>query len=107
MYLGGARIAATYPMSIVTPGMGVNVTCVSCVDNVDFGVTIAPELIPEPWLVIGGLRKALGDYLAMTRKKARRANRAAVDRIRGKAERTAGRMKPDAKRARARKKARN
>ena len=107
MYLGGARIAATYPMSIVTPGMGINVTCVSCVDNVDFGVTIAPELIPEPWLVIGGLHKALGDYLAMTRKKARRANRATVDRIRSKAERTAGRTKPDPKRARARKKARN
>jgi WS/DGAT/MGAT family acyltransferase len=69
MYVGGARMATMYPMSIITPGMGINFTCVSYVDNVDFGVTIEPELFPEPWAIIDGLDEALAQYLAIAAKK--------------------------------------
>ncbi len=49
MYIAGARLETMYPMSIITPGMGINFTCVSYVDQVDVGVTIEPQLVPDPW----------------------------------------------------------
>ena len=44
MYIGGARMTAMYPMSIIFPGSGINVTCISYADNFHFGITIDPEL---------------------------------------------------------------
>lgn len=69
MYIAGARMETSYPMSILTPGMGINVTCVSYVDQVDFGIAIAPELVPDPWLLIDGLDAALAEYVALVGKK--------------------------------------
>jgi hypothetical protein len=68
MYVGGSRIIGLYPMSIIAPGSGINVTCVSYAGSVDFGITIAPELVPDPWLIIEGLHRALGYYLGATRR---------------------------------------
>lgn len=71
MYVAGARLETMYPMSIITPGMGLNFTCVSYTGQVDVGVTTAPELVPEPWEIIDGLYLALGEYLALAAKVAR------------------------------------
>jgi hypothetical protein len=60
-----------YPMSIITPGMGINFTCVSYVDQVDIGVAIEPHLVPEPWPIVDGMQRALDQYLALARKSAR------------------------------------
>ncbi len=78
MYIGGARMATMYPMSIISPGMGINFTCVSYAGNVDFGVTIEPELFPQPWAIIDGLRRALDEYLALVEPKRKRAARKKV-----------------------------
>jgi diacylglycerol O-acyltransferase / wax synthase len=72
MYIAGARLETMYPMSIITPGMGVNFTCVSYVDQVDVGVTIEPQLVPDPWTIIDGLHSALREYLRLAKKAARR-----------------------------------
>ena len=76
MYVGGSRIIGMYPMSIIAPGSGLNVTCVSYAGNVDFGITIAPELVPDPWLIIEGLHRALGYYLGAASKDSRPAKKA-------------------------------
>ncbi|MEH6583275.1 MAG: wax ester/triacylglycerol synthase family O-acyltransferase [Halioglobus sp.] len=65
MYIAGVRMETMYPMSIITPGLGINFTCVSYADHVDFGVTIEPELVPQPWDIINGLGAALQEYLAL------------------------------------------
>jgi WS/DGAT/MGAT family acyltransferase len=72
MYIAGARLDTMYPMSIITPGMGINFTCVSYVNQVDVGVTIEPQLVPDPWTIIDGLQRALNDYLALAARPARR-----------------------------------
>lgn len=64
MYIGGARIVALYPMSIINPGGGINITCGSLADDLHFGITIEPELVPDPWLISDGLQTARGEYLA-------------------------------------------
>lgn len=69
MYVAGARMETMYPMSIISPGVGINFTCVSYADNIDFGVTIDPELLPEPWTIIDGLEMALAEYMALAGKK--------------------------------------
>lgn len=65
LYIGGARISAMYPMSIITPGGGINVTCISYMGNVDFGVTVEPRAFPDPWLLIDRLHEALAEYLRL------------------------------------------
>jgi WS/DGAT/MGAT family acyltransferase len=65
LYYDGARIEAMYPMSIIMPGGGLNVTCVSHADDIDVGLTIEPSCFPEPWTLVDGLRNALDEYLAL------------------------------------------
>ena len=65
MYVAGARMETMYPMSIITSGMGINFTCVSYVDQVDVGVALEPNLVPEPWEIIDGMVSALADYVKL------------------------------------------
>ena len=37
------------PMSIVEAGQGLNVTVLSYRDRLDFGFTVDPDLVPDPW----------------------------------------------------------
>lgn len=77
LYVAGARMTSMYPMSIISPGGGINVTCVSYAGNVDFGVTIEPSIVPDPWRIIDGLHKALGDYQALIHKNGKRGKKPA------------------------------
>jgi len=77
MYVAGARQLATYPMSILALGIGINVTCVSYGGNLDVGITVEPSLVPEPWPIIDGLQSALDQYLIMARRISDRAKRGA------------------------------
>jgi len=80
MYIAGARLETMYPMSIITPGMGINFTCVSYVGQVDVGVTIAPQLVTDPWTIIDGLHSALHEYLRLAKKAARGTQKKAARR---------------------------
>lgn len=80
MYMAGAQVTGTYPMSIITPGGGINITCISYMDNIDIGVTFEPELFPDQWLFIDGLNKALAEYMAVIRKTAKRKKKTASTR---------------------------
>ena len=82
LYVAGARMTSMYPMSIISPGGGINVTCVSYAGNVDFGVTIEPAMVPEPWRIIDGLHKALKSYQALIRKGGKRGKKSPVARRR-------------------------
>ena len=69
MYMRSARQANTFPMSILGPGMGINVTCISYCDHVDFGITVEPSLVPDAWSLIDGLTESLDEYKALIGKK--------------------------------------
>ena len=47
LYLGGARLEANYPISVVTDGVGLNITVLSYEDHLDFGIVGDRELAPD------------------------------------------------------------
>ena len=55
LYLDGAPLQRLYPLSVVTDGMGINLTVVSYMGSLCFAVTSCPTAQPE----IGGLGKLI------------------------------------------------
>ena len=49
LYFAGARMDNYIPVSIVTDGMGLNITCHSYGDRLDFGLIACRELVPDLW----------------------------------------------------------
>ena len=50
-------------MSLISPGLGLNITAVSYMDDIDFGFTIAPEIVPDPWLLSEGVGLGLAELV--------------------------------------------
>jgi diacylglycerol O-acyltransferase len=65
LYMGGARTTAMYPMSIILTGGGINVTCISYVDDIDVGMTIEPTVFSDPWSLVDALHDELAAYRAL------------------------------------------
>lgn len=65
MYISGARLESMYPLSILTAGMGINFTCVSYCDTMDFGIIVDPELVPSHTELATGLQEALAEYMTL------------------------------------------
>ena len=59
LYTAGARIEHIYPMSVLLPGCGLNVTTFTYRGLVDFGFTVDPELIPDAWSLAEAIPAAL------------------------------------------------
>jgi diacylglycerol O-acyltransferase / wax synthase len=49
LYFAGAKLENYIPVSIVTEGMGLNITVHSYVDRIDFGLVASRELVPDLW----------------------------------------------------------
>ncbi|MFM8957603.1 MAG: WS/DGAT domain-containing protein, partial [Actinomycetota bacterium] len=47
LWVGGAQLENYVPLSIVTDGMGLNVTVHSYLDKLDFGLIACRELVPD------------------------------------------------------------
>lgn len=47
VFLGGARCVAMYPMGPIFDGVGLNVTVISYLDSVEFGLLACRETVPE------------------------------------------------------------
>jgi WS/DGAT/MGAT family acyltransferase len=63
LYLAGAKMVAHYPVSVITDGMGLNITVMSYLGNLDFGIVADREQMPDLWSLIGWLREALDELL--------------------------------------------
>ncbi len=61
LYFAGARLRALYPLGPVFPGMGLNVTAVSCEHNLGIGLVTCPEVLPDLWSIAEALPKYLDD----------------------------------------------
>jgi WS/DGAT/MGAT family acyltransferase len=69
LYCAGAELQANYPVSVITDGMGLNITVMSYRGHLDFGIVSDRDQMPDLWSMIGWL----GDSLAEL--KPRRAKR--------------------------------
>ncbi|MGZ8765414.1 MAG: wax ester/triacylglycerol synthase family O-acyltransferase, partial [Acidimicrobiia bacterium] len=59
MYFAGARVVALYPLGPLFPGIGLNVTVVSCEDSVGFGAVVCPDAVPDVWDLVHGFAEEL------------------------------------------------
>jgi diacylglycerol O-acyltransferase / wax synthase len=66
VYLGGARLVAHYPVSVITDGQGLNITVVGYLGGLHFGLAACRELVPD----IDVLAGYLADELAVLAKAA-------------------------------------
>ncbi len=66
LYIGGARVLGVYPASAITDLTGaLNITLFSYDGALDFGLIACRELVPDVWNLIGYLRDALDELLAL------------------------------------------
>lgn len=63
LYCAGAEVQANYPVSVVTDGVGLNITVFSYRDHADFGITADRASIDDAW----GLMDAIDAELAHLR----------------------------------------
>jgi WS/DGAT/MGAT family acyltransferase len=56
LYLAGARLVANYPISVITDGMGLNITVMSYLGHLDFGLVADRDQMPDVHLLIRWLR---------------------------------------------------
>jgi WS/DGAT/MGAT family acyltransferase len=59
LYMAGARLEANYPISVITDGMGLNITVMSYCGSLDFGIVADREQMPD----LSSLLDLLGDAL--------------------------------------------
>ncbi len=59
LYMAGARLEAQYPISVVTDGMGLNITVMSYCGSLDFGIVADREQMPDVWSLTEWLVAAL------------------------------------------------
>jgi diacylglycerol O-acyltransferase / wax synthase len=69
LYTAGARIRAIYPMGPLLPGAGVNITVLSNMGNVDFGVIACRDTVPEVWRIADGLAEGVSLLLKAARER--------------------------------------
>jgi hypothetical protein len=53
LYLAGAKLEANYPVSVITDGMGLNITVMSYMGHMDFGIVSDRDQMPDVDQLIG------------------------------------------------------
>jgi WS/DGAT/MGAT family acyltransferase len=76
VYLGGAKLVAMYPLSVIGDGLGLNVTVLSYHGGVHFGLLACRELIPDLDVMAEYLLTELAELLELAR--ARSQSKAAL-----------------------------
>jgi WS/DGAT/MGAT family acyltransferase len=59
LYCAGARLEAHYPVSVITDGMGLNITVMSYCGKLDFGLVADRDQMPDLWSVMDWLGEEL------------------------------------------------
>jgi hypothetical protein len=70
-----AQLRATYPVSAILDGLGLNVTVLSYMGSLDFGIAADREQVPDPDELIEGLGAALDELGALVPSPPHRAER--------------------------------
>ncbi len=61
LYMAGARAKAFYPVSVITDGMGLNITVMSLDGQMNIGIVADREQMPDVWKLIGWMRDGLDE----------------------------------------------
>jgi WS/DGAT/MGAT family acyltransferase len=63
IYFAGAQLMAAYPLGPLMAGVGVNITVVSYMDSIDFGVIACERLVPDVRDIALGFGAAVADLV--------------------------------------------
>jgi WS/DGAT/MGAT family acyltransferase len=66
LYSAGAKLLANYPVGPIMDGGGLNMTVMSYLDQLDFGLLACPDVLGDVWLVADGLHAALDELVTAT-----------------------------------------
>ncbi len=61
LYLAGARLEASFPVSVIVDGVGLNMTVMSYRNRVDFGIVGDRDQIDDAWSLLDGAARALAE----------------------------------------------
>lgn len=59
LYCAGAKLVANYPVSVITDGMGLNITVMSYCGQMDFGIVADRDQMPDLWKMMDWLEESL------------------------------------------------
>jgi diacylglycerol O-acyltransferase / wax synthase len=66
LYIAGAKVEGIYPVSAITDMTGgLNITLFSYDGSLDFGLIACREMVPDVWHLIGYLREAMSEMVAL------------------------------------------
>lgn len=63
LYMCGGKVVAIFPSSVILEGMGLNVTVISYLDRVDFGIHVDPDLVPDVWVLADQVPAAMAELM--------------------------------------------
>jgi WS/DGAT/MGAT family acyltransferase len=63
LYCAGARLVANYPVSVITDGLGLNITVMSYCGSLDFGIVADREQMPDVGRLMGWLGESLAELM--------------------------------------------
>lgn len=63
LYFDGAKMLANYPLSVLVDGQALNITVMSYVDSVDFGVMACRDTLPDATTLTGHIRDAFEELV--------------------------------------------
>ena len=66
LYSAGARMLGNYPVGPIFDGAGLNMTVMSYLDQLDFGLLACPDLIDDVWVIADDLHVALDALVEAT-----------------------------------------
>ncbi len=65
LYAAGARVVAAHPLGPLVDGAGINITVLTYVDSVDFGIIACEESVPDLGEIALGFGAAIGDLVKL------------------------------------------
>jgi WS/DGAT/MGAT family acyltransferase len=63
LYCAGAQLIANYPVSVITDGLGLNITVMSYRGHLDFGIVADREQMRDVWKLLDWLRESLAELM--------------------------------------------
>jgi WS/DGAT/MGAT family acyltransferase len=66
LYSIGARMVSNFPVGPIMDGGGLNMTVMSYLDQLDFGLQACPDVLPDVWSLAEGLQQALDELVEAT-----------------------------------------
>jgi hypothetical protein len=66
LYSVGAKLVANYPVGPIIDGTGLNMTVMSYLDQLDFGLLACPDVLDDVWGLADALHEALTELVEAT-----------------------------------------